>query len=523
MRTLLAAALALLLAPAIARSDTLQTSSPEAQGMSSRELAGLIEFGIANGMDSVLVVRNGRIVAEAYYAPFAPGTKHRLNSATKSVTGSLIAIALMDGLIRSVDQPVLDFFPERQFNHVDERKKALTLRHLLDMTSGLDWTEPVDGGAMLSFGEMERSPDWVQFALDRPMAREPGSAFDYNTGNTHVLSAILSKVTGRRAEDYAREKLFGPLGIEDVQWRRDPQGMSGGGAGLYLQPRDMAKLGTLWLGDGVWEGRRLLPTGWINDAKRAAVARSPGPTSISAMSPDTEWHYGGLFWFMPAKGVYAAAGHNRQFIVVMPEFDVVATFTGSFRYRTPAGIPGMPQYPWSAVLDRLRSAIKSPSPLPEDLASVVLLADKTREVAQEVRTPSAQPSPLAATISGKVYRLQPNRLSLATLSFTFEDGAAAYTYEIDGQRFGGPVGLDGLLRVGGRRHYGQSAAKGLWQDEKAFQLELQTLGNDDLNMATFTFDGNKISGRVSTSRRGSWVDLGGDPTDTVVLRGEAVE
>jgi CubicO group peptidase (beta-lactamase class C family) len=228
MRILLAAVLAFVLAPVLARAEGWQTSSAEAQGMSSRELAGLVEFGITNGMDSVLIVRHGSIVAEAYYAPFAPGMKHRINSATKSVIGSLVSIALRDGLLTSVDQPVLGFFPGRSFANIDERKKALRLRHLLDMTSGLKWDEPLSNASLESFVQMERSRDWVQFILDRPMVREPGAAFDYNSGGPHVLSAILSKVTGRSALDYAREKLFGPLGIEDVHWRHDPQVPQGG-------------------------------------------------------------------------------------------------------------------------------------------------------------------------------------------------------------------------------------------------------------------------------------------------------
>src|SRR4029079_9931288 len=114
-----------------------------AQGMSSQELAGLVTFGNANGMDSLLVVRHRRIVAEAHYAPFPAGLKHRINSVTKSVIGNLVAIALKEGLLKSLDQPLLDFFPERQFANIDDRKKAITLRHLLDMGSALDWAEPL--------------------------------------------------------------------------------------------------------------------------------------------------------------------------------------------------------------------------------------------------------------------------------------------------------------------------------------------------------------------------------------------
>jgi CubicO group peptidase (beta-lactamase class C family) len=487
MRTLLAVILAFMLAPVMARAEGWQTSSPEAQGMSSRQLADLVTFGIGNGMDSALVVRHGRIVAEAYYAPFAPGLKHRIYSSTKSVIGSLVGIALKDGLLKSVDQPVLDFFPGREFAKLDERKKAMTLGHLLDMTSGLDWNEPLGSSTAWSFLEMQRSADWVQFILDHAMAREPGAVFDYNSGNPHLLSAILSKVTGRSAADYAREKLFGPLGIKDLQWRRDPQGVTAGGAGLYLQPRDMARLGQLWLHDGTWEGQRLLPPGWMNKVRHAKVEM--GLPNL---------RYANLFWSMPTKDVFMAVGFHCQLIMVLPALDMVAVFTGAMRYSNAAGAPSSPEYSLGAMADRLKDAVKSDQTLPEDPEALALLADKTKQVAQEARTQAAGSSPLAAAISGKIYRLQPNPLRYSAISPTFDDGAAAYAYDFEGQRLGGPIGLDGLYGVGGRRVSGTSAAKGRWLDEKTFQLEVQTLGNDDAGIVTFTFDGKSVSVRVVT-------------------------
>jgi CubicO group peptidase (beta-lactamase class C family) len=480
MRTLLALTLALLLAPLMARADDWQTSSPETQGMSSRALADLVAFGIFNGMDSALVVRHGRIVAEAYYAPFTPGLRHRINSSTKAVIGSLVAIALKDGLLKSLDQPVLDFFPGRTFDKLDERKKAITLRHLLDTGTRRS--------AARSRGRCsERSADWVQFVLDRAMAREPGAAFNYNSGNPHLLSAILSKATGKSAEDYAREKLFGPLGISDVFWRRDPQGVSTGGFGLYLQPRDMAKLGQLWLHDGVRQGERLLPTGWIDKVRQAKI--DMGLPNL---------RYANLFWSMPSKDVFMAVGFHRQLIMVLPALDMVAVFTGAMRYSNAEGMPSSPGYSLGAIADRLKDAVKSDQALPEDPEALALLAAKTKEVAQEARTQAAGTSPLAAAISGKLYRLQPNQLRYKSLSLTFENRGAAYAYEFDGQRLGGPIGLDGLYGVGGRRVFGISAAKGQWLDDKTFQLDVQTLGNDDAGMATFTFDGKSLSGRLAT-------------------------
>jgi CubicO group peptidase (beta-lactamase class C family) len=487
MRTLLAIVLAFLLVPLIARAEEWPTSSPEAQGMSSQELAKLVDFGIGNGMDSVLVTRHGHIVAEAYYAPFAPATKHRMNSATKSVIGSLVAIALDEGLIKSLDQPVLDFFPGRTFANTDDRKKAMTLRHLLDMTSGLDWKEPLSNAPPTSFLEMERSRDWAQYILDRPMAHDPGTTFDYNSGNPHLLSAILSKVAGRSARDYAGEKLFGPLGIDDVQWRSDPQNVSAGGAGLYLQPRDMARLGRLWLQDGMWQGKRLLPAGWIDQVRHAKVDMGLGP----------ELRYGNLFWSMPVRDMFMAVGYDRQLIVVMPKIDVVAVFTGARRYANALGKPSRPGYRFGLVIDRLQMAARSDQALPEDPAGLAALAEKTKQVAQEAHTESAGSSALAPSISGKLYRLKSNMLGLDSFTLTFKDSAASYAYEADRRHFGGPIGLDGLYVIGGRRLYGQSAAKGRWLDDKTFQLEVQTMGNDDPATVTFAFDGRDVTAHAA--------------------------
>jgi len=487
MKTLLAVTLAFLLLPTLAHARDWQTSSPEAEGMSSHELAGLVAFGISNGMDSLLVVRHDRIVAEAYYAPFTPGLKHRINSVTKSVIGSLVGIALKEGQLKSLDEPMLDFFPGRQFAHPDQRKNAITLRHLLDMRSGLNWNEAGSRPWLWSTDQMEHSPDWVQFILDHVMARAPGAAFDYNSGNPHLLSAILSKVTGRSALDYAREKLFGPLGIEDVLWRHDPQGVSTGGFGLYLRPRDMARLGTLWLHDGVWEGRRLLPPGWIDTVRHATVE-----------TDFADFRYANFFWSIPKRDVFMAVGFHHQLIVMMPRLDLVAVIASALRYSDAKGAPSAPGHSLAAVVDRLQAAVKSDAPLPEDPAALAALTDKIKEVSQEARTQSGGSSPLAATISGKVYRVQPNSLRLGSFSFTFGNGTAAYAYDVDGQRFGGPIGLEGRYGIGGHRLYGPSAAKGRWLDNKTFQLELETLGNDDAGIATFAFDGKTVSARLET-------------------------
>ena len=227
-------------------------------------------------MDSLLVTRHGSIVAEAYYAPFRSGHRHRINSATKAVTGTLIAIALKNGLLDSLDHRVLEFFPDRTIAHLDDNKQAMTIRHLLNMTSGLEWTERLDDSIPVSFLAMEQSRDWQQFILDQPMAQQPGTAFEYNSGNSHLLSAIINRLTGS-ALDYAKAQLFGPLGITDLFWRQDPQRIPTGGAGLYLQPRDMAKIGYLYLRNGSWDGRQN-PAAGLDRRRQSCLGRHASET-----------------------------------------------------------------------------------------------------------------------------------------------------------------------------------------------------------------------------------------------------
>jgi CubicO group peptidase (beta-lactamase class C family) len=169
-------------------------------------------------------------VLDAYYAPYSANIPHAVNSTTKSIVATLIAMLHADGVLDSLDHRVLDYFPDRDFADVDDNKKAITVQNLLNMTSGLAWDEGL-AVSRRALTELRRSRDWVRFILDRPMANQPGGIFYYNSGNSHLLSALITRLTGRTAEDFARNRLFGPLGIADYLWPVDPVGnpMAGGG------------------------------------------------------------------------------------------------------------------------------------------------------------------------------------------------------------------------------------------------------------------------------------------------------
>jgi CubicO group peptidase (beta-lactamase class C family) len=202
--------------------------------------------------------------------------------------------------------------------NLDDRKKAITVQSLLNMTSGIEWSMPD------SMFEMERSPDWVKFVLERPMSSAPGDVFNYSNDNAHLLFAIMTKLTGISALEYAKAKLFGPLKVSDLSWEHDPQGISNGGQGLDLQPRDMAKIGYLYLRNGAWESKQLLPSDWIDKVTHATVdPHAPG---------EPEFRYSNLFWVLPDKHVYTASGYHGQVIMVFPALDVVAVTTGRDNY-----------------------------------------------------------------------------------------------------------------------------------------------------------------------------------------------
>jgi CubicO group peptidase (beta-lactamase class C family) len=492
---LVAAATVLLGTPPAAAQDW-PLASPESEGMSSQALADLVAFGTANAMDSLLVTRHGKIVLDATYAPFQPGLKHRIYSSTKAVTATLIALAIRDGKLDSVDRKVVDFFPELAIANLDDAKKAITIRHLLDMTSGLLWEEGVNGG-FATYVAMERSPNWVQFILDRPMVAAPGTVFYYNTGNSHLLSAILTKVTGKSARDYAQQVLFGPLGIEDVIWRADPQGISVGGNGLYLQPGDMAKFGYLYLRDGQWQGKQILPPSWIASVRAADIDMKESWSS--------RLRYGSQFWAIPSKDVIMAVGLRRQLIVVMPKHDIVVVATGSARFPARGGLetggsPFSPNYGFETLVARVEAAVKAETALPPDPLAMAALAERVREATREKPAPVGGSPELAKTISGRTYKLEPNLLNVTSLTLKFDGALGSFEIEVGDRqkaippgRYGGPIGLDGLYRIGGRMPFGPSAARGTWlADGTTFVTEVQTPGNDDASRLTHAFSGKTL-------------------------------
>ena len=291
--------------------DGWRTSSPEAQDVDGDLLALMLAHIDERDIDihGLVIVRHGYIIAEAYYEPYSETMQHTLASIAKSLTSILIGMAMHQGAITSVDQRLVDFFPDRTIANLDARKQAITLEHLLTMTAGFDCR---DAGNR-TVEQMIRRPDWVQFMLDLPMSRDPGTDFNYCNGVSHLLSAIVHETTGMTALELAREQLFPTLGIGRVTWERDPDGNPAGGWGLYMTPRDMARLGILYLNDGAWDGEQLVPADYV-------------AASTRRHSSDATMGYGYQWWVSSAVD-FRAIGAGGQYIIVRPDYDLVVVFT----------------------------------------------------------------------------------------------------------------------------------------------------------------------------------------------------
>ena len=471
-----------------------EVSTPEAEGMDSAALAQLVDFVGIYKQDSLLIIRHGKIVVDAYYAPYARNIRHDLRSVTKSFIGTLTAIEVQEGLLDNVDHSIVDLFADKRISNVDDAKKAMTVQNMLDMTSGIAWEEQAYTPDETII-RMYQSPDRTEFVLSQPMSDPPGARFYYNGGNPYVLSALITKKAGRDALDFARDELFKPLGISSVRWgEADAQGVTDGESGLYLAPHDMAKLGYLYLHQGSWDGQQIIPSSWVDRVRDGPVTATDG------------YHYANLWWSLPDRGAFMARGRHSQIILVLPKLDVVAVITGALKDG---------YVPTTDLIDGIAAAIKSDASLPSNSAGQSLLAASIQKAATELASPVGPTPELAKTISGKSYRLQDNDLHAKTFSLNLVDPNPSWEYMVATERldrptvrFAGPIGLDGRFRKASTP-YGIDAVKGSWLDDHTFVVERRILGHGETQKWTLAFDGKKVDVTFE-STDGAKADLHGE-------------
>ena len=461
--------------------DGWQTSAPEEQGMDSETLAEMIEYlrdYDGSQVDSLMIIRNGYSIAEAYFYPFTKGSKHDIASVTKSFTSTLTGIAIDKEYISGVRKHVLDFFPDRTIANLDANKQAMTLEHLLTMQSGF---ECIAAPAEVTLMEMVNSPDWVQFTLDLPMSETPGKSWVYCSSGAHLLSAILGQATNMSASEFAREHLFGPLGISDVIWPTDPQGVNRGYGDLCVTTNDMAKLGYLYLYHGKWEGQQVLSDTWIRSATQIHVKVSE------------EIGHGYTVWFVRDDyGFYGSHGRGGQAIYVLPDEHLVMVLTG--HGSDPPTTHGL-------VPNYILPAIKSAEPLPENPEGVAGMQSLVQQVAQppvEYHQPVPEFPAIAEQVSGKTYVLEDNPLGLRSISLVLEEDEAVLHVTADGviagdAEFEWLIGLDGIQSIAPGRYGMPADGKGGWDADNSFTAEIDEIGNILIWHATLRFENNQVT------------------------------
>ncbi len=378
----------------------LPRSTPEDVGIPSSAVSDFVAALGRSGQEvhSFMLLRHGSVAAEAWWKPYAPDLPHMLFSLSKSFTSTAVGLAATEGLL-SVDDPVLRFFPEQAPRRPSKNLEAMRLRHLLTMSTGheKDCLDRMTRG---------KTRDWVRAILSLDVEREPGSLFVYNSGASYLLSAVVQKVTGQRLVDYLAPRLFEPLAIDGAAWETCPRGINTGGWGLSLTTEDIAKFGQLYLQKGQWQGRRLLPEAWIDEATGSRISNAGGDKI------DWTQGYGYQFW-RSRHGAYRGDGAFGQFCVVMPEQDAVLAMTSGAQ-----NMQAILDAAWDTLLPAMGEGAKvvhkRQRELRKTLRSVKLEAPAFRDDAAA-----------AAAIDGATYELDANEAKLRSIAFAFARGRLA--------------------------------------------------------------------------------------------------
>lgn len=283
-----------------------------------------------------------------WHPTYRRGTLHTLQSVSKTVASAIIGVAVTRGDFPDLETPILKYWDTTAVANLDDRKRRITIRHLLTMTGGFDWNESIPySDPRNTAGALESSPDWVKFTIDRPMMREPGTQFNYSSGESALLAHIFFRATGVDIEEYGARHLFAPLGISDWHWKRTPSGTVDTEGGLYLDARDLARIWQLWLQGGRWKGAPIVSERWVRESVTPQVA-----TSTRAGAP----RYGYKWWLYsnpvrPDAVIWAGSGFGGQFPMAFPDQDMVVVFNAW-------NISGGPTLPLRAVQERLIKAAK---------------------------------------------------------------------------------------------------------------------------------------------------------------------
>jgi CubicO group peptidase (beta-lactamase class C family) len=468
------------------KASQLPRSLPELQGVAS---SGILNFVSAVeaaklNLHSLMVLRHGKVLAEGWWAPYAPGLKHTLYSLSKSFTSSAIGFAVDAGKL-TVDDKVLSFFSNDVPATISENLAKMRVRDLLTMSTGHDKDSTP---ALRESGDS----NWVKSFLAQPVIHEPGTFFVYNSGATYMLSAIIQKITGQSVLEYLTPKLFKPLGIEGADWEVDPNGINTGGWGLRVRTEDIAKFGQLYLQKGMWNGKRILSEAWVQEATTSHIQSKGG----SGKKEDNDWQqgYGYQFWRC-RHDAYRGDGAYGQFCIVMPKQDMVISIT-SETGNMGAILNEIWKHILPAVSDAAHSNKSGQQELKQKLASLALPLAVGKNTSEQV-----------SKVNGKRFKITDNSLKVIEVSLSFKGDTCIFNLIDDKGSHRVEAGLNGwkegitdlstiplklvLTPVPGETKT-KIAANGTWRDDKTFEMTWRFIETAHYETVSCTFEGEKI-------------------------------
>ena len=382
----------------------LPRSTPEAQGMSASAISTFLD-DISEKIfypNSFMLIRHGNVVAEAWWDPYGPDFPHSLYSLSKSFTSSAVGLAVHEGLL-TIDDTVIDFFPDETPDEVSDNLAAMKVRHLLSMNTGHN-EEP--DGLLISPSD----GNWARIFLAHPVEHVPGTYFVYNSAATYMLSAIVQKLTGQKIVDYLKPRLFDPLGIQNPTWQECPRGINTGGWGLSLKTEDIACFGQMLLQKGIFNGQQVLPAEWIELA-----TSYHSDNSVTQENIDWMQGYGFQFWLC-RHNAFRGDGAFGQWCVVMPEQDAVYAGTSGTN-----DLQGILDIIWDDLLPAMQEGV-----LPAEPQENSALKERLEALAIPARVGNLS-SPLEDSLNGNKYRFEPNETKLSSMQLAFTNAACIVT------------------------------------------------------------------------------------------------
>lgn len=471
-------------------------TTPEAVGIPSASIEWLLDR-LEEGWTEphgLMIMRHGKVCAEGWWAPYATGIRHGLQSHTKTYAATAVGIAYTEGLLKLTDR-IVDIFPDEIPENPSENLKKLTVRDVLCMGCGMD-TMP------------RPSKDWIREFLATPVNHVPGTTFMYNSTGSTFLGAIVRKLTGLGLHDYLKPRLFDKIGIdaENLRWITMPDGMEVGGGGLFATTEDNLRLMKLYADGGVWEGERILAEDYV----KLATSKQNDSATERAVNPPAEDNfvgYGFQIWMCRPKGVYRADGAMGQFTIVFPERDMLLAITENASGSTGGAMPQKALdtiWKWMDALPGPETEI-----LPEDPEASAHLARRMQMLALPAPRRSPE-SPLQEKINGSTYAVTDGYFALAdagmvrfmsgedrpggakALSLTFAENACTLTCLVDGKPQSLTAAMDGTrLRNELPGMPSIALCSGCWEADNVFRLRLRMVETCNETSITFTFSGDQ--------------------------------